>query len=101
MIHELHELLYRAGARVRSLRLWTSLAVCWVFWAAIVFGVARFAAPARGDWTGVWIVLVAATFVTAVICWRYATRAGRDPRRMARRIEAVHPDLGALLLAAI
>ncbi len=101
MIHELHELLYRAGARVRSLRLWTSLALCWLFWAAVVYGIARFAEPAAQQWTTAWWVLAAATLATAIVCWRISSRAGRDPRGMARRIEATHPELGAMLLAAL
>jgi hypothetical protein len=101
MIHELHELLYRAGARMRSLRLWSSLAVCWVFWAAVVYGVARFATNERRDWTNVWLALAGATLATALVCWRLARRLGRDPREMARRIEHVHPELGAMLLAAL
>jgi hypothetical protein len=101
MIHELHDLLYRAGARLRSLRLWTSLALCWLFWAAVVYSVARFASPGGRDWSTVWSVLAGATLVTALVCWRVASRAGRDPRLMARRIEQAHPELGAMLLAAL
>lgn len=101
MIHELHDLLSRAGARLRSLRLWTSLALCWLFWATVVYFVARFAPLDGGDWTAVWSVLAGATLVTALACWRVACCAGRDPRLMARRIEQAHPELGAMLLAAL
>lgn len=101
MIHELHDLLHRAGARLRSLRLWTSLALCWSFWAAIVYFVARFGAPRVENWGQVWSVLIVGALLTALVCWLAARRAGRDPRRIARRIEATHPELGAMLLAAL
>jgi hypothetical protein len=101
MIHELHDLLYRAGARLRSLRLWSSLALCWVFWASVVYLVARFAAPTNENWLAMWGVLGGATLLTALVCWQLARRAGSDPRAIARRIEAKHPELGAMLLAAL
>ncbi len=101
MIHELHDLLYRAGARLRSLRLWSSLALCWVFWATVVYLVARFAAPTSANWLAMWVVLGGATLLTAVVCWQLARRAGSDPRAIAQRIEAKHPELGAMLLAAL
>jgi hypothetical protein len=101
MIHELHELLARAGARMRSVRLWSSLAVCWLFWAVVVWGVAQMATPDGWHWPTVWSLLGASALMTAILCWVAVRRIGRDPRNTAQRIEATHPELGAMLLAAL
>ncbi|HMO87058.1 MAG TPA: hypothetical protein PKC18_19285, partial [Lacipirellulaceae bacterium] len=101
MIHELHELLQRAGRRVRSLRLWSSLAVCWLAWALVVYGLARLADRLAWNWSTAWAALAGATAISALVCWRLAARAGRDPRRLAQLIEATHPELGAMLLTAL
>jgi len=101
MIHELHQLLEAAAERLRRLRLWHSLAACWFIWAAIGAAGALAATRYRWTWPDALGWLVAAALVTAFACWRWAHRAARDPRQVARKVEARYPELGALLLAAL
>jgi hypothetical protein len=103
MIHELHELLEHAARRIRKLRFWSALAVCWTCW-AFAGGLALLLAErvrVAWDWrqTASWIA--AGALVSAFVCWRVASRSARSPRAVARRIEASYPELGAMLLSAV
>ncbi len=101
MIHEMHQLLEAAAERIRRLWLWNSLALCWLCWAAIGAAAAMLATRNRWTWPEALGWLVAAALVSAFVCWRLAHCAVRDPRQVARRIEARYPELGALLLSAL
>lgn len=101
MISEMHELLRQTARRLHSRRLWSSLAVCWLCWALVVFVIARSAAELEWHWPTVWALLAFATVLTAAVCWVYARRITNDLHGVAQRIEAAHPELGAGLLAAL
>jgi hypothetical protein len=97
MSWRLRQVLQRVAHRVRELRLWSSLALCWSAWAiiGIVLAVA-----------GVRSTVILSTFAGLVLCSCLACvvlalRSTRDLRRIAHRIEAAHPDLDAALLTAI
>ena len=101
MILQLHDLLQQASARFRSVRLWTSLTVCWLLCAMVGFAVAA-ASPNLGwSWPWRWAAVAAAGGVAALACFVVVRFTVRNPRWVARRIEATNPDLGALLLAAL
>ena len=101
MNFELRHKLEHVARRIRSLRLWTALAVCWMLCAAI--GIVLFQLAARNvtnqqfDWRGLAIL----GGVSALICVFAAFRSARDQHLIARRIEARHPELNTLLLAAV
>jgi hypothetical protein len=100
MNFELRHKLERVARRIRSLRLWSTLAVCWFLWAIV--GIMAFQFATRGsiqrfDWRA--LAMLAAA--SAVVCIIAAFRSARDKRAVARRIEACHPELGTLLLAAV
>ncbi|HEY3394499.1 MAG TPA: DUF4175 family protein [Lacipirellulaceae bacterium] len=101
MNFELRHKLERVARRIRSLRLWTALAVCWLLCALV--GIVLFQLASRGgglqqfDWRA--LAILAAT--SAVACFFAAFRTARDQRAVARRIEARHPELGTLLLTAV
>jgi hypothetical protein len=101
MNFELRHKLERVARRIRSLRLWTALAICWLVWAIVGFVLYQLASrgggPRQFDWRG--LAVLAA--VSAVACALAAWRTARDQRAVARRIEARHPELGTLLLAAV
>ncbi len=97
---ELRRTLDRVGGRVRRLRLWGGLAVCWAACAlvGIVAVVARSEAVAPRD---VALLLAAVAVAVGMTWWLIVGRMARDPRWLARRIESKNPDLSAALLAAV
>ena len=97
---ELRQALNRVGGRVRRLRLWGGLAVCWAACAlvGVVAIVARTEVIAPRD---VALLLAAVAVAVGMTWWLIVGRMARDPRWLARRIEAKNPDLSALLLAAV
>jgi len=103
MNSELRQALERVARRFRHVRLWSGLAVCWLVW-AIVGWVAPLVlfhlrkTPIPGPWLLGSFAVAAATGVALAI---WAMRSVRDPRWVARRIEAKYPELGTGLLAAV
>lgn len=102
MSFELRLKLERVARRIRRLRLSMALAFCWLLWA----GVGMFAFGMTGQAAHRMVVFgwrenAALAAVTAVVCIIVASRIARDQRTVARRIEATHPELGALLLTAV
>lgn len=97
---ELRRTLNRVGDRVRRLRLWGGLAVCWAACAlvGVVGVVARPDVIAPRD---VALLLAAVAVAVGMTWWLIVGRMARDPRWLARRIEAKNPDLSAALLAAV
>ena len=98
---ELRQKLERVAGRIRALRLWTGLAVCWLAWAAI--GAAAFALARYGNISTPlgWIELISLATVSAFIYSVVVMCSVRDQRAVARRIEAQHPELRTVLLAAV
>jgi hypothetical protein len=101
MIHELHELLEQAARRMRKLRLSSMLALCWLFWAMAAGAVVLMADRYAWTWQRVVSWLAAGSLISAIVCWRLAARAARNPQSVARQIETNYPELGAILLAAV
>jgi hypothetical protein len=97
---ELRQTLDRVGGRVRRLRLWGGLAVCWAACAlvGIVAVVSRTESVAPRD---IALLLAAVAVAVGVTWWLIVGRMARDPRWLARRVEAKNPDLSAALLAAV
>ncbi len=101
---ELRDRLDRVAARIRRARLWTGLAACWLAWlvpaAALVYASARFAETWSPPW---WTAhaLAGAGMATAAAWIAWVITSQRDPVATARRIEANHPALNAVLLAAV
>src|SRR5215211_2408178 len=92
------ELSHVAG-RFRQARLGIGLATCWLTGGIAGLLVAYFVpasqrAPALG-------AVVLATTLGAITWIVMSRRWASDPRWVARRIEAQHPELAALLLAAV
>jgi hypothetical protein len=100
MSFELREKLARVAGQVRSLRLWIGLALCWLVWAGV--GAAMFAIGQNSGRPPLgWLDVLAFALVSAAICAVVALTSARDERAIAKRIEATHPELGTLLLAAV
>ena len=78
--------------RFRRVRLWSSLALCWLAWALVggLLAVAGVAARSVVDGRVRWplAMLAAATGLRR----SFAMRSARDPRWVARRIEASIPN---------
>ena len=104
MSMSLLQALERVARRFRRERLFSSLAICWMVWALIGCAMKtpwfqEAAASIDENWRlG---SLVAAALVSAALCVVWAERRARDPRWVARRIEAKHPELKTGLLAAV
>lgn len=98
---ELRQKLERVAGRIRSLRLWTGLAVCWLAWAAV--GAAAFALARYGRISTPigWVELISLATVSAFIYSVAVMCSVRDQRAVARRIEARHPELRTVLLTAV
>ncbi|MEM9657161.1 MAG: hypothetical protein AAF961_02260, partial [Planctomycetota bacterium] len=101
MVLQLHRMLQRAATRFRRLQLWSSLAICWFVCAAAGFVVSMVSNRMVWTWPWTWLILAAAGAVAALACWAASRRAARNPRWVARRIEAKFPELSSLLLAAV
>lgn len=98
---ELRRALDRVGSRFRRVRLWGSLAVCW---AVFAIAAAMVGLAVGSDAAAARVIAVSAAVSAAVagmVCWLVAEQRGRDPRWVARRVEASNPDLSAVLLAAV
>ena len=104
MSGRLRQALEQVARRFRRVRLWGGLAACWLVLALVGCAIVL-AGPASGVGrcppTGSW---------RRWRCWRRSRassarcsriRSARDPRWVARRIEAQHPELGTELLAAV
>ena len=103
MNSELRQALERVARRFRHVRLWTGLALCWLAWAIVgwVCSLVLFylgKTPIPGPWLLGSFAVAAATGAALAI---WAMRSVRDPRWVARRIEAKYPELGTGLLAAV
>ena len=105
MSMSLIQALERVARRFRRERLFSSLAICWMVWALVGCGMKTrlVSGDCRGRSTKRWLLgsLAAAALVSAVLCAVWAQRRARDPRWVARRIEAKHPELKTGLLAAV
>jgi len=97
----LRDELDRVAWRYRWLRLFQLLAAGWLTVAA--GGLVALWVVWRMDVTWPWAAsaLAAACGVAAALAVWITFRTGRDPRRLARRIEARYPDLKSLLLTAV
>lgn len=101
MSFELRLKLEHVARRIRRLRLSTALAFCWLLWAGIgMFAFGMTGHAHRALLLG-WREIATLAAVTAVACIIVASRIARDQRVVARRVEAAHPELGALLLTAV
>jgi type VI protein secretion system component VasK len=104
MTTELREALNAVARRFRSVRLWSLLAACCLAWAVIGVGLAFAIASTSEGVLPEYLLLgsfLTLTLATALVCGFVALRCARDPRWVARRIEAEHPELGTGLLAAL
>jgi hypothetical protein len=97
MSWQLMQALERVARRVRRVRLWSSLAFCWLTWSLV--GVLLAAVGVRS------VVILggfaALALASGLACVAFAMRSARDVRGVARRIEAAHPELDAGLLTAV
>jgi hypothetical protein len=104
MSMSLFQALERVARRFRHERLFSSLALCWLVWALVGCGMKtawfQESIGPIDDW---WLTasLAAMALVTGVFCVVWAQTRARDPRWVARRIEAKHPELKTGLLAAV
>jgi hypothetical protein len=104
MSRQLVQALERVARRFRQERLWSSLAICWLAWACAVWGLSFFGL--RSELLSVpyeWLrwSLAALVLATAAGCVIWSLRSAREPRWVARMIEAKYPDLRTGLLAAV
>ncbi len=104
MSMSLFQALERVARRFRHERLFSSLALCWLVWALVGCGMRtawfQESIGPIDDW---WLTasLAGVALVTGVLCVAWAQMRARDPRWVARRIEAKHPELKTGLLAAV
>src|SRR5262245_16680071 len=101
MTFELREKLSRVAGRIRSLRLWSGLSLCWLVWAAIGVVLFRLANSYGWDSAALWTKVAGFALATAIVWGFVVLRTARDQREVARRVEARHPELATLLLAAV
>ncbi len=100
---ELWMALERVARRIRGVRLWGWLTMCWIAWGAVAaLAYASFAAPesAAEPSESLLVAVGLGALASALLCGVRALRSARDPLWVARRIEAQHPELSAVLLAA-
>src|SRR6185369_9228308 len=94
--------LERVARRIRSLRLWNSLAICWLVWAIIggtmLVGAAQWGWRLPANWP---LFLAGLAVATAWLVTVAVMRTSRNQLAVARRVEARHPELATLLLAAV
>jgi hypothetical protein len=104
MSMSLFQALERVARRFRNERLFSSLALCWLVWALVGCGMKtawfQESVGLIEDW---WLPagLAGMALITGVLCVAWAQMRARDPRWVARRIEAKHPELKTGLLAAV
>ena len=101
MTYELRRKLDQVARRHRQLLLLRVLALCWLFWTLAAAGLFWISSIATVDLTAHWPALAALAAVSAVALVLTTYRVRRGDLWVARRIEQRHPDLGALLLAAV
>ena len=104
MSTELRQALDQVARRFRRLRLWRGLALCWLAWSILALLLYLVSARPGFEWLAGQERLISLAMMaagTGILCGLFAGRAARDPRWVARRIEARHPDLNAALLAAV
>ncbi len=90
------------GRRVRLLRFWSGLSLCWLVLAAVGGFALWWAAQQSNTVPGVAIVALATSAVLAFVgCLLISRRAARNEGAIARSIEAHYPDLDWRLLAAL
>jgi hypothetical protein len=104
MSYELRQALEEVARRFRRVRLWSALTLCWLAWAFAGLGLYLISSRqgfegTAGGWPLAFLAGLAA--VTGIACAVLASRRARDPRWVARRIEARHPELSTALLAAV
>ncbi len=104
MSGKLRQALEQVARRFRRVRLWGGLAACWLTVALVGCGIAIMKTGTGGGsipagWQLATLAILAA--VSGLACALLALRSARDPRWVARRIEAKHPELGTELLAAV
>ncbi len=100
---ELRDALDRIGGRFRRVRLWEGLTICWAGSALVGLVAGNLLVAGAVTRTGYVFApaLGTAALAAGLIWWWVAHRTARDPLWVARRIEAKHPDLSALLLTAV
>ncbi|MDZ4783242.1 MAG: hypothetical protein SGJ19_23595 [Planctomycetia bacterium] len=100
---ELWMALERVARRIRGARLWGGLTLCWLMWAALAGGAYWSVTAPQGSSAASDSMLLAlgvGALATALLCTIRALRSARDPLWVARRIEARHPELSSVLMAA-
>jgi hypothetical protein len=104
MSMSLFQALERVARRFRRERLFSSLALCWLVWALVGCGMkTAWFQESLGSIEDWWmpVSLAGAALATGALCVLWAQMRARDPRWVARRIEAKHPELKTGLLAAV
>ena len=101
MTYELHEMLRQVRNRLRTVRRGWALALCWLLWTIVTWAAWRWGGGLGYSGQQLVVVIAAAALATAVLCQILVHRSTADPHRIARRIEARHPELDAVLLAAL
>ena len=97
MSGKLRQALEQVASRFRHVRFWGGLAACWLLLAVAGFAISTLApGVGLGSIPAVWILAAIAVLavVSGIACFLLAARSARDPRWVARRIEAKHPELG-------
>jgi hypothetical protein len=100
---ELRQVLEQVAWRFRHVRLWSSLAVCWLIGALVGLAVLIWQRQSATPFPIDYFIpgILAPVLFSAFVCGLLALRSARDPRWVARRIEAKHPELRTGLLAAV
>lgn len=104
MSGKLRQALEQVASRFRRVRFWGGLAACWLLLALAGYAVSTLTpGVGLGSIPAVWILAAIAVLavVSGIACFMLAARSARDPRWVARQIEAKHPELGTELLAAV
>ncbi len=100
---KLSDALEAVGDRLRTVRLWLVLTLCWLAWALLAL-VAVAAVTVLGiDQASAFAALLAlgtAALITGLVAILWTSQTFREPLEVARRIEQTHPDLATGLLAA-
>ena len=103
MSGNLRQALEQVASRFRHLRLWSGLTFCWLS-LAVIGALTTLLQPSSvvdsSDSTWLLGSLAILTLISGITCISLSLRSVRDPRWVARRIEAKHPELATELLAA-